>query len=275
MLTAKEQSLNMELDQLRDPQRLARRGEEARAWSPRRSPPSSGSRRRGARQPRPRPPRPTPCASTRCPTPKPGSLKRKTVIIKVRAEHHRRPRPQGRASTSAGRHPRHLHHCASRKAVGRRPAPRPTPEQRIDTSPSAGASDGSLRGSTHVRLRVGLLVIAMLLSLFGARLFQLQGVDSRPTPRGRGLRAWCTIDLPAKRGQILDRNGVPLAESIAGHDGRGRPDPDHPQRRGDRQDPRRPAAPRLLRPAGQADQEERHRASSTSRDGSPRRWPRA
>ena len=73
-----------------------------------------------------------------------------------------------------------------------------------------------MRGSSHVRLRAALLVIAMLLSLFGARLFQLQGVDSKAyASRADAVRAGHLV-LPAKRGQILDRNGVPLAESVAG-----------------------------------------------------------
>ncbi len=74
----------------------------------------------------------------------------------------------------------------------------------------------SLRGSSHVRLRVGLLAIAMLLSLFGARLFQLQGLDSKAYASRAEASGLVTLDLPAKRGRILDRNGVPLAESIAG-----------------------------------------------------------
>ncbi len=56
----------------------------------------------------------------------------------------------------------------------------------------------------------------MLLSLFGARLFQLQGLDSRAYASRAEASGLVTIDLPAKRGRILDRNGVPLAESIAG-----------------------------------------------------------
>jgi cell division protein FtsI (penicillin-binding protein 3) len=63
---------------------------------------------------------------------------------------------------------------------------------------------------------VGLIVIAMMLSLFGARLFQLQGVDSEAYASRAEASGLVTIDLPAKRGQILDRNGVPLAQSIAG-----------------------------------------------------------
>lgn len=75
----------------------------------------------------------------------------------------------------------------------------------------------SLRGSSHVRLRTGLLVIAMLLSVFGARLFQLQGIDSRAyAARAEAAAGQVSIQLPAKRGRILDRNGVPLAESVAG-----------------------------------------------------------
>ncbi|SDR70379.1 peptidoglycan synthetase FtsI [Nocardioides scoriae] len=74
----------------------------------------------------------------------------------------------------------------------------------------------SLRGTSHVRLRIGLIAITMLLSLFGARLFQIQGIDARSyTSRAEAAGA-ITIDLPAKRGRILDRDGQPLAESVAG-----------------------------------------------------------
>ena len=56
----------------------------------------------------------------------------------------------------------------------------------------------------------------MLLSLFGARLFQLQGVDSKAYASRAEASGLVNIALPAKRGKILDRNGTPLAESIAG-----------------------------------------------------------
>ena len=36
----------------------------------------------------------------------------------------------------------------------------------------------ALRGTSLVRLRIGLLLIAMIVSVFAARLFQLQGVDA-------------------------------------------------------------------------------------------------
>jgi cell division protein FtsI (penicillin-binding protein 3) len=75
---------------------------------------------------------------------------------------------------------------------------------------------GSLRGSPHLRLRFGFLVIAMVLSLFGARLVQLQGVDPHAYAAMAAAEGTVTVDLLARRGDILDRNGVPLADSIDG-----------------------------------------------------------
>ncbi|WP_228387828.1 MULTISPECIES: peptidoglycan D,D-transpeptidase FtsI family protein [unclassified Nocardioides] len=75
---------------------------------------------------------------------------------------------------------------------------------------------GSMRGSPQVRLRVGFVLIAMVLSIFGARLVQLQGLDPNsyaPMAAAEGLRE---IVLPAERGDILDRNGEPLATSVEG-----------------------------------------------------------
>ena len=67
-----------------------------------------------------------------------------------------------------------------------------------------------------MRLRVGLVVIVMLLSVFGARLFQLQGLDSKSYAAMANASGLVQLQLPAERGRILDRNGVPLAESVAG-----------------------------------------------------------
>ncbi|WP_224769421.1 peptidoglycan D,D-transpeptidase FtsI family protein [Nocardioides ochotonae] len=77
-------------------------------------------------------------------------------------------------------------------------------------------SRGSERGSPHLRLRIGFVLIAMVLSLFGARLVQLQGLDPNsyaPMAMAEGLRE---VVLPAERGDILDRNGEPLATSVEG-----------------------------------------------------------
>ncbi len=74
----------------------------------------------------------------------------------------------------------------------------------------------SLRGTSHVRLRAALVVITMLLSVFAGRLFQLQGVESSSYATRAAQDGLVTIDLPARRGRILDRNGVPLAHSVSG-----------------------------------------------------------
>ena len=74
----------------------------------------------------------------------------------------------------------------------------------------------SLRGASLVRLRVALVVIAMVLSVFGARLFQLQGIDPQSYAAKAASMGLVKAVLPADRGEIVDRNGEPLAESVSG-----------------------------------------------------------
>ncbi len=84
-----------------------------------------------------------------------------------------------------------------------------TPRSR--TSRLEGVRLTSLR-----RLRIGFVLIAMVISLFAARLLQLQGVDAAAyAAQARALGA-VTEELPATRGAILDRSGVPMAESLDG-----------------------------------------------------------
>jgi cell division protein FtsI (penicillin-binding protein 3) len=75
---------------------------------------------------------------------------------------------------------------------------------------------GAARASSQVRLKIGFVVIAMVLSVFAARLVQLQGVDPDNYAAMAAAEGSRDIILPADRGAILDRNGVPLAESIDG-----------------------------------------------------------
>jgi cell division protein FtsI (penicillin-binding protein 3) len=67
-----------------------------------------------------------------------------------------------------------------------------------------------------VRLRVGFVVIAMVLSVFGVRLVQLQGIDPKSYAAMAAAEGMVQVELPAERGEILDRNGEPLADSVAG-----------------------------------------------------------
>ena len=56
----------------------------------------------------------------------------------------------------------------------------------------------------------------MVISVFAARLFQLQGVDAQAYVARAQQEGVVTVTLPATRGSITDRNGVPLAESVDG-----------------------------------------------------------
>ena len=67
-----------------------------------------------------------------------------------------------------------------------------------------------------VRLRFGFIVIAIVLSFFGARLVQLQGIDPKSYAEMAAAEGIEEAALPAQRGDILDRNGVALADSIEG-----------------------------------------------------------
>ena len=75
---------------------------------------------------------------------------------------------------------------------------------------------GTVRGTPTVRLNVGFVVIAMLLSVFAARLVQLQGVDPGSYAQMAAAEGQVNVVLPAERGDILDRNGEPLADSVDG-----------------------------------------------------------
>ena len=80
----------------------------------------------------------------------------------------------------------------------------------------ARRSLAAVRGASLLRLRVGFLIIAMVVSVFAVRLFQLQGLDAATyAEKARAVGAVQEI-LPATRGSITDRNGVPLAESLDG-----------------------------------------------------------
>jgi cell division protein FtsI (penicillin-binding protein 3) len=74
----------------------------------------------------------------------------------------------------------------------------------------------SSRGAPHLRLRTGLIAITVLLTIFGARLGQIQGIDAATYAERAGTSGLVTVDLPADRGRIVARDGEPLAESVSG-----------------------------------------------------------
>ena len=72
------------------------------------------------------------------------------------------------------------------------------------------------RGAAALRLRVGFIAIAMVMSVFAARLVQLQGIDPKQYAAMAAAEGSQTVVLPAERGAILDRKGTPLAGSADG-----------------------------------------------------------
>ncbi|MFS3130255.1 peptidoglycan D,D-transpeptidase FtsI family protein [Nocardioides sp. Bht2] len=66
------------------------------------------------------------------------------------------------------------------------------------------------------RLRIGFIVIAMVLSFFGARLVQLQAIDPKSYAAMAKRDGVQTVELPAERGAIVDRTGIELAASVDG-----------------------------------------------------------
>jgi cell division protein FtsI (penicillin-binding protein 3) len=72
------------------------------------------------------------------------------------------------------------------------------------------------RGRAQFRLRVSFLLVAIVASVFAGRLVQLQGVDASTYSAMAQQEAAETITLPATRGSIVDRFGVPLAQSVSG-----------------------------------------------------------
>jgi len=68
----------------------------------------------------------------------------------------------------------------------------------------------------QVRIRVVFVLTAMVLSLFAARLVQLQGVDAAAYASMAADERTRTVELHAERGVIQDRNGEKLATSVDG-----------------------------------------------------------
>lgn len=64
------------------------------------------------------------------------------------------------------------------------------------------------------RLRAALAVLAILLSVFAARLVQIQGLDASAYAAEAEAARLRHVTLPAVRGTITDRNGVALATSV-------------------------------------------------------------
>lgn len=76
------------------------------------------------------------------------------------------------------------------------------------------ARRGRPLGRPGVRLRLGLVVIAAVVLVLGGRLVQLQGLQPAAYAERAGVQRTQQIALAAQRGEVLDRNGSPLAVSV-------------------------------------------------------------
>ncbi|MDO7869341.1 peptidoglycan D,D-transpeptidase FtsI family protein [Nocardioides jiangxiensis] len=72
------------------------------------------------------------------------------------------------------------------------------------------------RPGSQFRLKFGFLVIAIVLSFYGARLVQLQAIDPGSYSQIAYKEGLEQVVLPASRGEIEDRNGVAMAASMDG-----------------------------------------------------------
>ena len=90
----------------------------------------------------------------------------------------------------------------------------PRPARKLVSAPPPAAAKPLQLGDPRRRLRVGMITMAFVFSLFGGRLIQLQAVDA--AGYGASASAARTQDyvLTATRGSILDSAGQPLAESV-------------------------------------------------------------
>jgi cell division protein FtsI (penicillin-binding protein 3) len=69
-------------------------------------------------------------------------------------------------------------------------------------------------GRPGVRLRSGLVVLLAIVFVLGGRLVQLQGLQPAALADRAGVQRVREVVIPATRGEVLDRNGNVLAESV-------------------------------------------------------------
>jgi cell division protein FtsI (penicillin-binding protein 3) len=101
---------------------------------------------------------------------------------------------------------------AARKPA-RQPARRP-PARR----PAARRARRLRLGALNPRLRFGFAAMCTLLLVIGGRLVQLQGLDASKYAAGAAAQRVFTMTLHAIRGQIVDRDGTPLAYTSTAQD---------------------------------------------------------
>ncbi|MPZ62061.1 MAG: penicillin-binding protein 2 [Propionibacteriales bacterium] len=81
--------------------------------------------------------------------------------------------------------------------------------------PGRGSRRRIRLAASRFRLRVGLVLVIFVFSMFAGRLVQIQGVDAHAyDAKADRLDGAESVTLTAPRGAILDREGTPLAKSV-------------------------------------------------------------
>lgn len=126
--------------------------------------------------------------------------------------------PQAKPKAKAAVKPKPKAAATSKPKATSKPAAKPTAAKpKPAAKPTATARPARRRrralpvAAAVPRLRVLLILIAVVFSLAAGRAFQVQALDSSAVAAEAADQLTVTQDLPAFRGQILDRNAEPLA----------------------------------------------------------------
>lgn len=122
----------------------------------------------------------------------------------------RKPRKGGESPGRKAKRP-----AVAKKAVaaGRPPRSRSARQSRQSRRVRRAKRPLTLATGPH-RLWSAFCVVAFVISLFGARLVQLQGIDENEYAAMAAEKGAKTVDLEAPRAAIYDRNGAALAQSV-------------------------------------------------------------
>jgi len=99
-----------------------------------------------------------------------------------------------------------------------RARPRPAPRRPAGGPPPRRPAAGRRGPDPRFRLTVVLIVILFVLSLVAGKLLELQGLNRTSYSAMAQRQRLHTVTITAPRGAILDRNGVPLAETVDARD---------------------------------------------------------
>jgi cell division protein FtsI (penicillin-binding protein 3) len=95
---------------------------------------------------------------------------------------------------------------------------RPAPRRHSGPPPPRRPRPGKRGPDPRFRLTVGLIVILFVLSLVAGKLLELQGLNRTSYSAMAQRQRLHTLTITAPRGAILDRSGVPLAETVDARD---------------------------------------------------------